>query len=126
MSTGGGVGLARVHPVDRSRDMAKSRTPLPGGMNMFSQVQRMQAELAQAQAELAEQTIEASAGGGAVKVVMSGTQDCRSIIIDAGLLQSGDVSMLQDLVLLAVNQAIRDSQLLAARRLGPLTGGLAP
>jgi nucleoid-associated protein EbfC len=86
----------------------------------------MQAELAQAQADLADQTIEASAGGGAVKVVMTGTQECRSITIDPGLMQSGDASMVQDLVLLAVNQAIRDSQLLAARRLGPLTGGLAP
>ena len=106
--------------------MPKPKPSMPGGKNMFSQVQRMQAELAQAQAELAEQTIEASAGGGAVKVIMTGTQECRSISIDPGLLQSGDVSMLQDLVLLAVNQAIRDSQLLAARRLGPLTGGLAP
>ncbi len=106
--------------------MPKPKPSLPGGKNMFSQVQRMQAELAQAQAELAEQTIEASAGGGAVKVVMSGTQECRSITIDPALIQSGDGPMLQDLVLLAVNQAIRDSQLLAARRLGPLTGGLAP
>ena len=106
--------------------MARSRMPLPGGKNMLSQIQRMQAELAQAQAELAEQTIEASAGGGAVKVVMTGTQECRAITIDPGLLQAGDVHMLQDLVLLAVNQAVRDSQLLAARRLGPLTGGLAP
>ena len=106
--------------------MPKPKSILPSGKNALSQVQRMQAELAQAQAELADQTIEASAGGGAVKVVMTGTQECRSITIDAGLLQSGDASMLQDLVLLAVNQAIRDSQLLAARRLGPLTGGLAP
>ena len=106
--------------------MARSRTPLPGGKNILSQVQRMQADLAQAQAELAEQTIEASAGGGAVKVVMTGTQECRAITIDPGLLQAGDVHMLQDLVLLAVNQAVRDSQLLAARRRGPLAGGLAP
>lgn len=106
--------------------MPKPKPSMPGGKNMFSQVQRMQAELAQAQVELAEQTIEASAGGGAVKVVMTGTQECRSITIDPGLIQSGDGSMLQDLVLLAVNQAIRDSQLLAARRLGPLTGGLTP
>jgi len=106
--------------------MAKARSTIPSGKNMLSQVQRMQAELAQVQAELAEQTIEASAGGGVVKVVMTGTQEGRAITIDPGLLQGGDVQMLQDLVLLAVNQAIRDSQLLAARRLGPLTGGLAP
>ena len=106
--------------------MARARSTIPSGKNMLSQVQRIQAELAQAQAELAEQTIEASAGGGAVKVVMTGTQECRAITIDPGVLQAGDVHMLQDLVLLAVNQAVRDSQLLAARRLGPLTGGLAP
>jgi nucleoid-associated protein EbfC len=106
--------------------MPKPKSILPSGKNPLSQLQRMQAELAQAQADLADQAIEASAGGGAVKVVMTGTQECRSITIDPGLLQSGDASMVQDLVLLAVNQAIRDSQLLAARRLGPLTGGLAP
>ena len=106
--------------------MPKSRGPLPSGKNTLSQFQRMQAELTRAQAELADQTIEASAGGGAVTVVMSGTQECRSITIDPGLLRSSDAAMVQDLVLLAVNQAIRDSQLLAARRLGPLTGGLAP
>ncbi len=106
--------------------MPKPKSILPSGKNALSQFQRMQAELAQAQADLADQTVEASAGGGAVKVVMTGTQECRSITIDPGLMQSGDASMVQDLVLLAVNQAIRDSQLLAARRLGPLTGGLAP
>jgi DNA-binding YbaB/EbfC family protein len=93
---------------------------------MMAQLQKMQQELAKAQSDLAEQTIEASAGGGAVKVVMSGTQECRSVTIAPSLLESGDASMLQDLVLLAVNQAIQDSQLLAARRLGPLTGGMAP
>jgi len=106
--------------------MPKPKSIFPSGKNALSHFQRMQAELAQAQAELAEQTIEASAGGGAVKVVMSGTQECRSITIDLELLRSGDTGMVQDLILLAVNQAIRDSQLLAARRLGPLTGGLAP
>lgn len=106
--------------------MPKSKPNLPSGKAFVSQAQRMQAELAQAQAELAQQTIEASAGGGAVKIVMTGTQECRSITLDPALLQSGDTAMLQDLVLLAVNQAIRDSQLLAARRLSPLTGGLAP
>jgi DNA-binding YbaB/EbfC family protein len=93
---------------------------------MMAQLQKMQQELAKAQSDLAEQTIEASAGGGAVKVVMSGTQECQSVTIAPSLLESGDASMLQDLVLLAVNQAIQDSQLLAARRLGPLTGGMAP
>jgi DNA-binding YbaB/EbfC family protein len=91
---------------------------------VMAQLQKMQSELARAQSDLDEQTIEASAGGGAVKVVMSGTQECRSVTIAPSLLETGDVSMLQDLVMLAVNQAIQDSQLLAARRLGPLTGGM--
>jgi hypothetical protein len=55
---------------------------------------------------------------------MSGTQECQQVIIDESLLGDGDLEMLQDLILLAVNQAIHDSQALAARRLGPLTGGL--
>jgi DNA-binding protein YbaB len=55
---------------------------------------------------------------------MSGTQECHRVIIRPELLVAGDAARLQDLVLLAVNQAIKDSQLLAARRLGPLTGEL--
>lgn len=91
---------------------------------MLAQVQRMQAELDQAQQELAEETVEASAGGGGVRIVMTGTQECRTVTIAPELMTAGDIGMLQDLVLLAVNQAIKDSQLLAARRLSPLTGGL--
>ncbi len=106
--------------------MPKGKPPRRRDEGMMAKLQKMQAELARAQSDLDEQTIEASAGGGAVKVVMSGTQECRSVTIAPSLLESGDASMLQDLVLLAVNQAIQDSQLLAARRLGPLTGGMAP
>ncbi len=98
----------------------------PGGQDMMARLQRMQGELERAQAELADETVEVTAGGGAVRVVMSGTQELKEVEIDRALLQEGDVEMLQDLIALAVNQAIRDSQLLAARRLGPLAGGLAP
>jgi DNA-binding YbaB/EbfC family protein len=104
--------------------MPKGKPPKRRDEGMMARLQKMQEELARAQSDLDEQTIEASAGGGAVKVVMSGTQECRSVTIAPGLLESGDASMLQDLVMLAVNQAIQDSQLLAARRLGPLTGGM--
>lgn len=96
----------------------------PGGPGLMAQMQRLQEALVKAQAELVDMTVEASAGGGAVRVVMSGTQECRQLHIAPELLTDGDVQMLQDLVLLAVNQAIRDSQALAARTLGPLTGGL--
>ncbi len=103
---------------------SKPKPPSQGGKGMLAQVQRMQAELEQAQQELAEQTVEASAGGGGVRIVMTGTQECRGVTIAPELLADGEVDMLQDLIQLAVNQAIKDSQLLAARRLSPLTGGL--
>lgn len=92
---------------------------------MMAKMQELQQQLMQTQEELAQETVEASAGGAAVRVIMSGTQECRQVIIDEALLEEGDVGMLQDLILLAVNQAIHDSQALAARRLGPLTGGLS-
>jgi len=95
------------------------------GNDMLGQIQQLQAQLQQAQTDLAEESIEASAGGGAVKVKMSGTQECLAIEISADLVQDGDLAMLQDLVMLAVNQAIRDSQLLAARRLSPLSSGMS-
>ncbi len=105
--------------------MAKGRRSGGGSGNMMAQLQRMQAALQQAQAELAEETVETSAGGGAVKVVMTGAQECRHVEISPALVQEADVEMLQDLILLAVNQAIQDSQALAAQKLGPLTGGLS-
>jgi len=87
---------------------------------------RMDQELRKAQAELAKSSVEATAGRGAVKVTMSGTQECLSVEIVDDILQSGDVRHLEGLVLLAVNQAIRDSQLMAARRLSPFSGDLDP
>lgn len=95
------------------------------GPGMAAQLKRLQENLKSAQAALAEETVEATAGGGAVNVVMSGTQECREIRIAPHLLRDGDGRRLPDLLKLAVNQALRDSQALAARRLGPLTGGLA-
>ena len=104
--------------------MSKGKMPKGMGLDLNAQMKQLQDQLVQAQADLALETVEASAGGGAVKVVMSGTQECQSVRIDPGLLQAEDVEMLQDLVLLAVNQAIHDSQAMAARKLGPLAGGL--
>ncbi len=95
-----------------------------GGGGMMQQIQRLQEQLAQAQAKLAEETVTASAGGGAVKVTMTGDQKCRSVEIAPELLKETDSDMLQDLVLTAVNMALDQSRQLAADRLGPLTGGL--
>ncbi len=95
-----------------------------GGGGMMQQLQRMQQQLADAQAKLAEETVTATAGGGAIKVVMTGDQKCKSVEISPDLLKDADSEMLQDLVLSAVNLALDQSRELASQKLGPLTGGL--
>ena len=85
---------------------------------------RLDQELRKAQSELAQSSVEATAGRGAVKITMSGTQECLSVEITQDILDSGDARQLEGLGLLAVNQAIRDSQLMAARRLSPFSGDL--
>lgn len=96
-----------------------------GGLKeMAAQLKRLQERLKTARESLAEETVEASAGAGAVRVVMTGTQECREIHIASHLLQDSDAKKLQELLRLAINQAIQDSQVLAARRLGPLAGDL--
>lgn len=96
----------------------------PSGNSMMNQIERLRRELQQAQEELKDEVIQASAGGGAVVITMSGTQECQAVEISQELIDEGDVGLLQDLCLLAINQAVQDSQVLAARRLGPLSGGL--
>jgi len=103
----------------------KPNFPQKGGqMGMMQQLQKLQEQLAQAQEQLAEETVTYTAGGGAIKVVMTGDQKCRSVDIDPELLKDADVEMLQDLVLAAVNGALDASRTLASERLGPLAGGL--
>ncbi len=91
---------------------------------MLRQAQELQAKLAKAQQELAEMTVEGSSGGGAVKVVIDGQQNIRSVVISPEAISGGDAEMLQDLVMTAVNEAIKKSQELATSRLGSLTSGL--
>jgi DNA-binding YbaB/EbfC family protein len=105
--------------------MKNSMNPGRSSKDLLSQMKALEEKLKAARTELAEQAVEASAGGGAVRVVASGTQEIMSVEIDPDLLAAGDAEMLQDLVLLAINQAIRDSQTLAARKLGPLAGGFS-
>ncbi len=90
----------------------------------MQQIQRLQEQLAQAQAQLAEETVTATVGGGAIKVTMTGDQKCRSVEISPELLKDADAEMLQDMVLSAVNMALEQSRQLAQERLGPLAGGL--
>ncbi len=94
----------------------------PGGM--MGQLQKLQEQLQQAQDQLALETVSYTAGGGAVKCVMTGDQHCTALEIDPALLQDGDVEILQDMVLAAVNGALDASRDLAMQRLGPLSSGL--
>src|SRR5574338_721391 len=107
--------------------MAKgfNKAPGLGGQGgMMQQLQRMQQQLAEAQAKLAEETVTATAGGGAIKVTMTGDQKCRSVEISPDLLKDADPEMLQDLVLSAVNMALDQSRELQQKLMGPLAGGL--
>src|SRR2546423_3571880 len=89
---------------------------------MMKQVQQMQAEMAKAQKELESEIVEASAGGGMVKVKVTGGLEVREITIDREAVDPDDVEMLQDMVLAAVNEALRSAQELAASRLGAASG----
>ncbi|GAP08531.1 MAG TPA: nucleoid-associated protein, YbaB/EbfC family [Anaerolinea thermolimosa] len=92
---------------------------------MMSQLRKLQEQMEQAQARLAEETVEGTSGGGAVKVIMTGDQHCKAVEIDPQLLQDVDAEMLQDMLLAAINQALENSRQLQAERLGPLAGGLS-
>src|SRR4051812_50220850 len=107
------------------------RPPMPGGgggqMNqMMKQMQKMQADMAAAQDALAEATVEGSAGGGMVKVVVTGTGDVQSVSIDPGVVDPDDVEMLEDLVLAAVGGGLRPAQELQAGRPRGVTRGGGP
>jgi nucleoid-associated protein EbfC len=100
---------------------------MPQGPNMnqlLKQAQQMQAQMAKAQEELKNETVEASAGGGMVKVTMTGDLQLRGIEISPDAVDPEDVEMLQDMVAAAVNEALRSAQELAATKMGPIAGGL--
>jgi DNA-binding YbaB/EbfC family protein len=95
-----------------------------GGGGMMAQIKRLQEQMEAAQEQLALETVTSSAGGGAVKVTMTGDQRCKGVVIDPELIKDADAEMLQDLVLSAVNLALDDSRKLAEEKLGPLSGGI--
>jgi DNA-binding YbaB/EbfC family protein len=106
--------------------MAKGYNRPVGGQSggMMQQIQRLQQQMAEAQEKLAQETVTATAGGGAIKVTMTGDQKCQSVEIDPTLLKDADAEMLQDLVLTAVNLALDKSRELQQQVMGPLAGGL--
>jgi len=91
---------------------------------MLKQAQRIQAQLARIQEEMAQKTIEASSGGGMVSVVVNGKQEVISIKIEREVVNPDDIDMLQDLILAAVNEGIRKSQEMVSEEMRKLTGGL--
>lgn len=92
--------------------------------DLAKMAQKMQADMAKAQAALAEETVEGSAGGGAVVIVLSGTQEIKDVRIQKDAVDPEDVETLQDLVRAAFSDALAKSRELAAQRLGSVTGGL--
>ena len=86
--------------------------------------QQMQTQMAQAQEELREATLEASAGGGAVRITITGAQEVRAVEIDPGAVDPAEVEMLQDLVMTAINGAIGRSKALERERMASIAGGI--
>ena len=100
--------------------------PGPGGLDvnaMMKQVQQMQSEMMEAQEKLKDEVVDASSGGGVVKVKMSGDLRLLEITIDPEAIDPEDADLLQDMVLAAVNEAIRSAQELATSKLGGIAGG---
>ena len=97
------------------------------GMNMqemMKQARKMQEQLAQAQESMKDVTIDASAGGGMVKATVNGDLELVSIQIDPDALDPEDVDMLQDMIVAAVNEAIRGVSEVASKQMSSITGGL--
>ncbi len=93
-----------------------------GGKGVMQQIQQLQEQMIKVQEELAGQQVSGSAGGGAVKVVVTGNQRVLSVNVDPALLEDGDVELIQDLILTAINQGLDLSRGLAEEKLGPLAG----
>ncbi len=93
--------------------------------NILKQAQQMHAKITQLQEEMAAKTVEASSGGGMVHVTMNGKQEILAIRIDPEVVNREDVEMLQDLILAAVNEAIRKSQEIMTEEMKKITGGLS-
>jgi len=90
----------------------------------MKQAQKMQVKMAEMQEKLKDELLEASAGGGTVKVTITGDLQIKSIVIDPTAVDPDDVELLQDMTTAAVNEAIRAAQELAQRRMAEITGGM--
>ncbi|HAE61103.1 MAG TPA: YbaB/EbfC family nucleoid-associated protein [Eubacteriaceae bacterium] len=106
--------------------MAKNK--FPGGMgnmnNMMKQVQKMQADMQKMQAEVQERQVEATSGGGAVTAIATGKKELISVKINPEVVDEDDVEMLEDLVLAAVNEALRKADEMVSAEMAKITGGM--
>ena len=98
-------------------------SPQPNMNQMMKQVQQMQAEMMKAQESLKDEEVEASAGGGMVKVKMGGDLTLREIVIDPEAIDPEDADLLQEMVQAAVNEGLRAAQELAGSKMGDIAGG---
>ena len=105
--------------------MARGGFPGMGNTgNMMKQMQKVQKEMEKVQKQLEQTEVEASAGGGAVTAKANGKKELLSITIDESVVDSEDVEMLEDLVLAAVNEALRSAEEMMAKEMSKLTGGM--
>ncbi len=107
--------------------MAKGGFPGMGGMNMnnlMKQAQKMQKQMLEKQEELADKTLEMTSGGGAVKVVITGKKEIKELKLNPDVVDPDDVEMLEDLIISAVNEAIRQVEEMYNNEMGRMTGGM--
>ncbi len=99
--------------------------PSVAGGNMMSQIAKLQEQMAQAQEEIAKETVTATSGGGAISVTITGNQECTAIKIDPELLTDVDAEMLGDMLLAAVNNALESSRKISEEKMAPFTSMLS-
>ncbi|MDD4843689.1 MAG: YbaB/EbfC family nucleoid-associated protein [Anaerotignum sp.] len=107
--------------------MAKGGFPGMGGMNMnnlMKQAQKMQKQMQEKQEELGEKTLEMTSGGGAVKVVITGKKEIKELKLNPDVVDPEDVEMLEDLIMSAVNEAIRQVEEMYNNEMGKMSGGM--
>ncbi|MBM7560984.1 YbaB/EbfC family nucleoid-associated protein [Fusibacter tunisiensis] len=106
--------------------MAKGKGPMiPGNMNnMMKQIQKMQKEMQETQSEIEEQEFEASAGGGAIRAVVNGRKELVAIDLKPEIVDPDDIEMLEDLIIAAVNEALKNADETMSKSMGKFTAGM--
>lgn len=97
---------------------------MPNMNNLMKQAQKMQKQMEKTQAELENKEVTATAGGGVVEVVVSGKRELKSITIDPEVVDPDDVETLEDLVMAAVNEGLRQAEELTSKEMAKVTGGM--